>query len=157
MLPFSVQTQKSIRKGLFEEDVYELYAKARSWNDLSRSYISFARPMLEAGFCKAALVVSHMSVKAKLKQIYLQSEGKFPPEDMYYDDLISRLRRVADIDLETELFLNTLHYIAESEDSALLPQNDGDQLSKMIERVERTLERLDLCAVGDGVIIRLEN
>ncbi|WP_339323725.1 hypothetical protein [Paenibacillus sp. FSL W8-0194] len=157
MLPFSEQSQRSIRNGLFEKDVYELYAKARSWNDLSRSYMNFARPLLEAGFRKAALVVAHMSVKAKLKQIYLQSEGRFPPEDLYYDELIGTLRHVAEIDLETELFLNTLQYIAESEDSAFLAQNDGDHLTKMIERVEQTLEGLDRCAVGSGVVIRLEN
>lgn len=157
MLPFSVQSQKNIRSGLFHEDAYELYAKARSWNDLSLSYIHFARPLLEAGFCKAALVVAHMSVKAKLKQLYMQLEGKFPPEDLYFDELIGLLRQTAGIDLETELFLNTLQYIAECTDAAFFLQDGGDHLPKMLERVEQTLERLDVCAVGGSVKVRLEN
>ncbi|BFH60850.1 MULTISPECIES: hypothetical protein [Paenibacillus] len=157
MLSNTQHVQGSIQGSLFKTDVHELYAKARNWNDLSHGHISLARHLLEEGLCKASLIVAHLAVKAKLKQIYLQSEGVFPPEDICYEDLIDRTRSFAEIDLETELFLNTLHYIAETDNAAFLPQIENGHGEKIFERILSVLKSLDQYAISSSVKIRLEN
>ncbi|MEC0241862.1 hypothetical protein P4H66_18760 [Paenibacillus dokdonensis] len=138
-------------------DVYELYSKARNWNDLSQSHMNLAHLLMEEGLCRASLIVGHMAVKAKLKQVYLQSEGMLPLEDICYDELINTIRDFAEINLETELFLNTLQYIAETENATFLPRIDEGHLEKMLERIEGILSCLVVHSVSDAVKIRIEN
>jgi hypothetical protein len=152
------RSHDSIQSGLFKTDVYEeLYTKARHLNKLSQSHINLAHLLMEEGLSKESLIVAHMAVKMKLKQIYLQSKGALPPEDVFYDDLICKTRSFAEIDLETELFLNTLHYIAETDHEVFLPRIKDGHLEKMFERIEDVLASLDVCAVSSSVKIRLEN
>ncbi|MWV46967.1 hypothetical protein GRF59_25475 [Paenibacillus sp. HJL G12] len=157
MLPDSELPRSSMTNHMDSMDVYTLYTKARNWNDLSQSHINLARLLMEEGLCKASLIVAHMALKAKLKQVYLQFEGMLPPDDICYDELISRTREFAEIDLETELFLNALQYIAETENAAFLPRIENGHLERMLERIEGVLSSLDLHTVGRTLKIRIEN
>ncbi|MEC0372997.1 hypothetical protein [Paenibacillus chibensis] len=157
MLPDSEYIPAGSRADAHRHDMYELYSKARSWNDLSQSHLNLADLLMEEGLCKASLIVAHMAVKAKLKQVFLQSEGMLPPEDLGYDELIGRTREFAEIDLETELFLTTLQYIAETENAAFLPRIESGHLEKMIARIKNVLSWLDVYAFSTAGAMRLDN
>ncbi|MGN7494086.1 hypothetical protein ACTHPF_23245 [Paenibacillus sp. SAF-054] len=157
MLPKADYLPNSDRYAHPKPDIYEMYSKARSWNDLSRTHIDLAHLLMEEGLCKASLIVAHMAVKAKLKQVYLQSQGELPPEQLCLDELINRMRSFAEIDLDTELFLNTLQFIAETENAAFLPRIENGHLEKMIARVKGVLSCLDVHLFSKTVVVRLEN
>lgn len=131
-------------RDVFNEQEYRLSNKARTWNELSQTHINLAHLLKDEGLTRLSLILAHMAVRTKLKQIYVQAEGTLPPGNIFYDDLVSRAREFAAINLETELFLNTLNYISEPENVSFLQHIDVKHVEMMLERIDHVLNGLDL-------------
>lgn len=117
-------------------------AKTRIWSELSRSHMNLAILLKDEGQLQPALILAHMAAKTKLKEIALHLRLDVPPDPMPYEDLIGWAREIALIDLETELFLNTLSYIAEPENMSLLKDMHTEHVDMMLERVRALLEEM---------------
>lgn len=117
-------------------------AKTRIWSELSRSHMNLAILLKDEGQLQPALILAHMAAKTKLKEIALHLRLDFPPDRMTYEDLIDRAREIALIDLETELFLNTLSYIAEPENMSLIKDMHAEHVEMILERVRALLEEM---------------
>ncbi|GAB6991620.1 hypothetical protein [Paenibacillus pini] len=125
------------------EGDHDLCAKALSWSELAQSHLNLAHLLLEEGLCKPSLIVAHMAVKAKLKQIYLQVAGMIPPEQWLFDDLVSHTREVTKINMETELFLNTLCFISEEDHLSFLDGMSQNHVVTMLQRLEEILASMN--------------
>ncbi|WP_143813060.1 hypothetical protein [Paenibacillus sp. XY044] len=117
-------------------------AKTRIWSDLSRSHMNLAILLKDEGQLQPALILAHMAAKTKLKEVALHLRLEPSMDRLPYEDLIGRAREIALIDLETELFLNTLSYISEPENMTVLKDMHAAHMEMILERVRTILEEL---------------
>ncbi|WP_157756182.1 hypothetical protein [Paenibacillus crassostreae] len=96
--------------------------------------------LLKGGMNQPCLISGYLSVKAMLKAVYLcQGSQETWKNNITFDELLSFVSDHHIIDLDTELFLNKIHYITSQSYILTTLKMENQHVINIITRIEDIL------------------
>ncbi|WP_375295574.1 hypothetical protein [Paenibacillus doosanensis] len=108
----------------------------------SRRYMSMGAVFLEQGMYKECVTVAGMAAQAKLRALYIQVNGAYPPLPPSNELLLRNLQSHGELDWDTERFLNELFFVSAHYDGFFHNPPAEENVRRLMFKTEHMLRRL---------------
>lgn len=108
--------------------------------NLSQIYMNSAARYIHPSSAHVCILLSDRALEYMLKALYMKVNNSMsPPHSLSLNDVIQLTVHESVPDLDTVMFIHTIHFLSSCKDISLIRQMHASQLQKLLNRVDDVL------------------
>ncbi|WP_052676078.1 hypothetical protein [Paenibacillus sp. IHBB 10380] len=112
-------------------------------HDLSQIHMNFTFPFIQENSPRVCFILSNRALESMLKALYMKENNSvFPPHSLSLEDVVQFTAQESGPDLDTVMFIHSIHYLASLKDISLIHQMQSAHLKMLMKRVDDVLIHL---------------